>query len=368
VERRIASRLSNHFMRPASRFDRLQCMRILFNPALVIAIFLGGLIRPINAQTSGVLIGFRAPSAANDSGPRYRTLWIVGSHQSARSVLVTDLLVPRQDGFWRIGVAGICGDYNGESQIDTLWTSRATKRVELRKSCPTVTMGNAEVVCSVRKTEIDFVNGRYIGVSETSGQTEQCEPRGDRFNYSRTVRKWEGDSLAFGDVAAVAGDSAFARAARLAVDSASKEECEHHIGDADSRAEEARAISDWYVARGRGRWIAGVSRSIYGSPCSFSAAIDLRLPASFTGHDNLKPSWRTIERAVPAAVDAMTSPAGDLVIVLTPDSLFAYSSAGNALGARVFAMPFQRERVVMIEWAVSKSAARWAREIARLRH
>jgi hypothetical protein len=63
----------------------------------------------------------------------------------------------------------------------------------------------------------------------------------------------------------------------------------------------------------------------------------------------------------------MTSPAGDLVIVLTPDSLLAYSSNGKTLGARLLAIPFRRERVVMVEWALGKSAARWDKEIARLR-
>jgi len=74
-----------------------------------------------------------------------------------------------------------------------------------------------------------------------------------------------------------------------------------------------------------------------------------------------------IERTVPAAVDAMASPAGDLVIVLTADSLFAYSSNGSTLGARLLAVPFRRERVVLVEWALGKSVARWDKEVARLR-
>lgn len=361
-------------------------MRIFLTSGLVTAIALCGLASgSLHAQTSGVLIGFRASPAAPDSEARYRTLWIAGSSRSAHTVSVPDLLVPRQDGFWRMGVVGTCGDGNGDSQIDQLWTARVTERVKLSQECPTVPasslpfagatdsserarLDTTEVVCSVRTVDIDFVNGRYVSVSEMSGQTEECEPRGDRFYYSHAVKEWEGDSLlTFGRVAGVAGDSAFARAARLAVDSAPKEECGDFISDAESRAERANAISDWYIARGRGRWRAGVSRSIYGSPCSFDAPIDLPLPASFTGHDHLQPGWRVIERAVPAAVDAMTSPAGDLVIVLTPDSLFAYSSNGNTLGARLLAMPFRRDRVVMVEWALGKSAARWDREIARLR-
>jgi len=360
-------------------------MRI-FYPGLAAAIALCGLAgRSMHAQTSGVLIGFRASPDAHDSVARYRTLWITASPRSARSVSMPDLLVPRADGFWRMGVVGTCGENNGDAQIDQLWTSRVAERVKLDAGCPTVPasslpfaqptdsserarLDTAEVLCSVRKVDIDFVNGRYVSVSEMSGQTEQCEPRGDRFDYSHKVREWGTDSaLTFGAVAGVAGDSAFARAARLAVDSASADECGDFIGDAESRAGQAERITDWYVARGRGRWRAGVSASIYGSPCSFDGAIDLPLPGSFTGHDHLQPTWRAIERAVPAAVDAMTSPAGDLVIVLTPDSLFAYRSNGNTLGARLLAIPFQRERVVMVEWALGKSSARWDREIARLR-
>jgi hypothetical protein len=282
-----------------------------------------------------------------------------------------------------MGVVGTCGYGEGDWQIGRLWTSRASERVKLQEDCQTVpasslpfaetdsaeraVLDTTEVVCSIQKVDIDFVNGRYLGTSEMSGQTEQCEPRGGRFDYSSTIREWEGDSLGFGDVAGVAGDSAFARAARLAVDSAPREECGNFTSDAESKAEQARAVTDWHITRGRGHWRAGVSRNIFGSECFFDAAIELPLPASFTGHDHLQPAWEEIERKVPGAVDAMTSPAGDLVIVLTPDSLLAYSSNGNALGARVLAIPFRRERVVMIEWALGKSVARWDKEIARLR-
>lgn len=339
----------------------------------------------MHAQTSGALIGFRVSSAVEDSGSRYRTLWIVGSSKSARATTLPDLLVPRRDGFWRMGIVVTCGDVQQEGQIDRLWTSRANRRVTLREECPTVPasevpmivattdsaerarLDSVEVICSIRKLDIDFVTGRYLSRSEMGGQTEQCEPRGERFDYSSAVSYWEGSPIAFSDIAGVAADSAFARAARLAVDSASKEDCESFVSDSESRAEAANTVSDWYVARGKGSWQPRVTRSVYGTSCSFDAPIDLKLPASFTGHDVLRPAWDIIARTVPGAVDAMSSPAGDFVIVLTADSLFAYSSHGKVLGTRLLSTPFARDRIVMVEWALGKSAARWDTEIVRLR-
>lgn len=361
-------------------------MRISLSRALVALLALSGPgPSSMHAQTSGALIGFRVSSAVEDSGSRYRTLWIVGSSKSARATTLPDLLVPRRDGFWRMGIVVTCGDVQQEGQIDRLWTSRANRRVTLREECPTVPasevpmivattdsaerarLDSVEVICSIRKLDIDFVTGRYLSRSEMGGQTEQCEPRGERFDYSSAVSYWEGSPIAFSDIAGVAADSAFARAARLAVDSASKEDCESFVSDSESRAEAANTVSDWYVARGKGSWQPRVTRSVYGTSCSFDAAIDLKLPASFTGHDVLRPAWDIIARTVPGAVDAMSSPAGDFVIVLTADSLFAYSSHGKVLGTRLLSTPFARDRIVMVEWALGKSAARWDTEIVRLR-
>jgi hypothetical protein len=295
-----------------------------------------------------------------------------------------DLVVPGSSGFWRVGVAGTCSDSSGPGgwKIDRLWKVRANVRPVVEGGCPITEASvlawrgvvrdsgdradTTGVVCAVGQTEILFLTGEHIGARKTSSQTEECEPRGSRYEVVPTVTKWGRDSaLSIGDVMGADADSAFARAARAATGSATAE-CEFLVTE-DMRESTAESIRDWFVARDRGRWSAFAYDHVYGSECDFQSGIDLPLPASFTGHDALRPSWRAISLGVPAATDAFASPSGDLVIVIVPDSLFAFESDGVRLGKRLLAIPLSHERVVMAQWVVGRHVARWDREIAALR-
>ena len=347
----------------------------------------GATTTSVAAQTSGLLLGIRRSNVdENSTASRYETLWIVNSRQSPLRVTLPDLIVPRTTGFWRAGVAATCVRPETDARIDRLWLVPAGQRPTLGNGCPTVAasdipgygialdsadrvpLDTVTVVCQIEQVEIHFVTGDYVGTFDTSSQTEECEPRGGRYGYGPSIRRWETDSVlpltqAIGhDV-----DSAFARAARLAVKSAPRDECELFTDGPERRASSAEMIDQWYVERWRGRWRPAVFRHIYGSDCSFDAPTTLTLPRSFTGYDALRPAWGVVARAIPNAVDAVSSPAGDLVIAFTSDSLFAFESNGTKLGARLLAMPFERQRVVMVQWAIGRHVARWSEALARLK-
>ena len=347
----------------------------------------GAATTPAAAQTSGVLIGIRLSGInESDTTHRYETLWIVNSRQSPFRATLPDLIVPRATGFWRAGVAATCVRPEADARIDQLWLVPAAQRPTLGGACPTVTasdipgygialdsanhaaLDTVTVVCQIERVEIHFVNGDYVGTFDTSSQTEECEPRGGRYGYGPTIRRWESDSgLTLQQVMGHEVDSAFASAARRAVRSAPAEECELFTKGPERQASSAQMIEEWYVERWRGRWRPSVFRHIYGSDCSFDGPATLSLPRSFTGHDALRPAWSVVVRALPKAGDAVSSPAGDLVIAFTSDSLFAFESNGTKLGACVLAMPFERQRVVMVQWAIGRHVARWSEALARLK-
>ena len=223
-----------------------------------------------------------------------------------------------------------------------------------------------EVVCAVEHTEILFLTGEHIGVRRTTSQTEECEPRGGRYDIVPAVTKWGSDSsLALARVAGAGADSAYVRAARAAIASAPVD-CEPFV-TAERGNDTAEMMDSWYVARDRGRWSAFAYDHIYGSECDLDGGIDLRLPVSFTGHDGLRPSWDVLSRSVPGLIDAFSSPSGDLVVAIVPDSLLAFESDGARLGARLLAIPLPHERIVMAEWAVGAHVTRWDLMIGRLR-
>src|SRR5687768_18566506 len=68
---------------------------------------------------SGVLVGVATPAG-------YETLWIVRDAARPVHATIPDLLVPRADGWWRVGTAPICPTGGPEGQsMHVLWRARA---------------------------------------------------------------------------------------------------------------------------------------------------------------------------------------------------------------------------------------------------
>jgi hypothetical protein len=357
-------------------------MRIPSRPAL--AVLLGIILAPLStafAQASGVLIGVHRPGMDEQpDSARYETLWIARTPGGVRRATVSELLVPRADGFWRVGVAATCVR-DPQWRIDRLWMEKASTPPVVQEGCPAVpasavlfagdsadraALDTMTVVCAIENIEITFITGNFIGAEHYVAQTEDCEPRGGRYDVTPVVTRWASDSsLALPAVAGPRAESPLVRATHLALRKA-PEECSDFAVDTTNFEWAQSDVGSWYVARDRGRWRAHVFGHVYGSDCSFDAPVDLSLPRSFTGHDVLRPSWATIRRAVPKAVDAVASPNGDMVVVITGDSLSAFAGSGTKLGARLLARPFAHQRVVMVQWATGANVARWDAEVARL--
>lgn len=364
------------------RRDRRNDMRRLSNtgiPALI-GLCLAALTTA-NAQSAGVLIGVhRREMDEQPDSARYETLWIARTPRGVRRATVSELLVPRADGFWRVGVAATCVR-DPQWRIDRLWMVKESTPPVVEEECPTVeasavlftgdsadraTRDTMTIVCAIENIQISFITGNFIGAEHYGAQTEECEPRGGRYDVTPVVTRWGSDSsLSLPAVGGSRADSAVVRATRLAFRKA-PEECSDFVADTTNFEWAQSHVGNWYVARDRGQWRAHVFGHVYGSDCSFDAPVDLALPRSFTGHDALRPSWAAIKRAVPKAVDAVASPNGDMVVVLTGDSLSAFAGSGTKLGARLMVMPFARQDVVMVQWATGPSVARWDAEVARL--
>ena len=362
--------------------DRRYGMRI---PSYTRIVALAGLsfaaLTTANAQSSGVLIGIQRSGMEYDpDSARYETLWIARTPSGVRRAVVPELLVPRADGFWRAGIAATCVR-DPQSKLDRLWIVKASTAPVVEEGCPGVEasalpfLGDSAdraahdtmtVVCAIEDIEITFITGDFIGTEHMAAQTEECEPRGGRYYVTPMVTRWGSDSsLALPEVVGPRTDPALARATRVAFRNA-PEDCSDFVADTMNFEWAQSHVEQWYVARDHGRWRAHVFGHIYGSDCSFDAPVDLTLPRSFVGHDVLRPSWTTIKRAVPKAVDAIASPNGDMVVVFSGDTLSAFALNGTKLGTRLVAMPFKGQRVVMVQWAVGRNVARWDEEIAHL--
>lgn len=337
-------------------------------------------LSPLGADAqSGVLIGVAKPGG-------YETLWIV--RDPARSVHTTipALLVPRSDGWWRVGTAPICSTEEVEGQaMDVLWRVRADSTPVIAEICHEVAASDlpyaravAEdtavadslqtmVRCSWSHISIKFVSAEYMAVGETSGQTEACEPRGGRWYQSYYVSRFNGDSsLALSTFATPSVDSIGRAALTRAATELAKDEMCTEVVRGFNASELVDVGAAWYPVRWRGRWRPTLMEELGTGDCQLLPTVDVVLANALTGHDSLKPSWGVVARQVKGLVDAFTSPRGDLVIARGKDSLFVYLGEAEKLGRRIGAIPFADRDIVMLQWATGRNVARWNQEIAAM--
>jgi hypothetical protein len=340
---------------------------------------LSALSTPSALAQSGVLIGVSKPAG-------YETLWIVRDSSRPIRATIPDLLVPRADGWWRVGTVPICPTGGPEGQsMDVLWRARADSTPVVSEICHELLRGelplpiHAEdsatkdslrrelIRCSWSNIRVKFVSPEHIAVGETSGQTEQCEPRGGRWYRSYYVSRFNGDSsLELSQFTGPRVDSlgrlAFARAAReLAPD----EVCTI-LAERFDPSEVFDMGAQWYPTRVSGQWMPVLFGQIATGDCQLLPIVDIGLSSVLTGHDSLHPPWNVLAKRVKGLQDAFASPRGDLVIVRASDSLFVHMVHGQQLGRRIGATPFSKREVVMIQWATGRHVARRNEEIVAM--
>ena len=331
------------------------------------------------AGQSGVLVGIAKPGG-------YETLWIVRDASRPLHATIPDLLVPRADGWWRLGTVPICPTGGPEDEfMQVLWRARADSAPVIAEICHELPRGELPlpiyaddsaardslkkelVRCSWSNIDIKFISPEYVALGERSGQTEECEPRGGRWYQSYYVSRFNGDSsLALPQFVAIKLDSIGRVALAREAKQLAKDEMCTNIVDGFNPDELIELGAQWYPSRVEGRWRPVLIEELGTGDCQLLPVLDVPLARVLTGHDSLRPSWTTLAKQVKGIADAFTAPRGDLVIVRSRDSLLVHLGAGDQLGKRIGAIPFTQREIVMVQWATGRNVARWDEEIAAM--
>jgi hypothetical protein len=351
-------------------------MRRLQTGILMFAVALAIVPLPARAQ-SGVLIGM-ATHPAPDGGerekaPAFRTVWI--AHDAARARRLTTipaLVVPRRDGFWRLGLTNVCEgseDAKNQSDRDIVWVVPigATPVLTQRSPCGPVVKPPAPMApwemrekgfvthCGYEHLAITFVSPDFVAVSRVAGQSEECEPRGYRSYASATVRRLDSLDTPI-EYASVAGAWARPSVRRQA-------EPDPGCRDLDF-SDLPGELSDWLIERRAGRWRALTFFQPGLADCMYTNEIQQPLPLAATGHDTLVMPWTSIVAAVPQATDAFSSPAADMLVVVAQGELQVFEVRRRSLGRKLVTVP--SGQVVMIQWALGRNVARWTTALSQI--
>ena len=94
-------------------------------------------------------------------------------------------------------------------------------------------------------------------------------------------------------------------------------------------------------------------------------SINIIPPSKLVIYDDLKISWTYIKDKVPEAIDAFTSPLGDIAVVMTKNEIIIY----GIIRGEMEDMPLRRidlkdnETVIMAEWATGDYVDNWSKTL-----
>jgi hypothetical protein len=303
-----------------------------------------------------------------------RTLWIAPQGGAVEFMEIPDLIVPRRDGFWRVGVRTYCewetlDDFNQEpgnsgskkepgdsanngaySTQDVWFAGPVSERPEARGffeddfrdliACPKQLKDDD--TCATDNYGVAFVTSEYISlVEQEEGMCPgNAHPSAGEAGIVGRLDDHAAARIAYSDMEGAGASAAFR-------DAADDAQVEHEVGypqeaetlgkmrakypkwDSMTSQEKVAAVGetaedfcggdtneqDWYFERDDGQWIAHSTVDlphVCGDYLPFDLPFHAPFPAPFTGPISLD----AIRKQVPDAYDAVWSPKKEMVVVL----------------------------------------------------
>ncbi|MCK5524369.1 MAG: hypothetical protein KAI83_14650 [Thiomargarita sp.] len=355
-------------------------------------------ITPVCASESGLLLGLRYSGYYDSSATiaeeknalgkqfpsSYRTFWIRAENgQVELAAERTNLLVPRRDGFWRLDVKHSV--YNDFSE-DFIWVNPAPDQDAISNPFLAEQEGidAFDVSLLIKEQGIDITHGEYckgytsrdilfIGNNHLSiGLTHNEICRG--FSIDSTIHSAL-QMLSLEKLEPIEITTLLNTKHRNLFKNAAKSYQDKNTG-----------IKEWGevsggIMRHQGRWIIKGHFPINAQNFSFSSNslipnnaythfdVPISAPKGLIFYNELYPNWRTIKKHVPDAIDAFSSQAKDLLVVLTDAGhLLAFTLEDDKISKEpalhiLFKQPIT---VVMARWAEGQFVSNWTQEIQNL--
>jgi len=350
--------------------NRVMTTRVLVIVAVLVAgVELGAQRSPQVVAPVGVLVGIHKPGDHDSVSARpvpssVRTIWL-DTDRTATPVLPR-LLVPRSSGFWWLGMISTCSEQPREGLDDAVigveveisevvWSSptgvRPIPEVPDEWNCR-----SAEVSCYTHYgTDIYWVWPDFISMSSVS--ESGCGAHPDA-TYVPEVHQLN-DLDAPLTIGAVFGRSAEARVQR-AYERAKREYRSRHREHCDDP--NVFSPSAWHIERRAGRWLlegwADTHRLCEGG-IDYSADVDF---SRITGSGVRE---RPVSRRVSGVKDAIASADGQWTLLIGEDEVAL--SPREAPNKPIATAPLSvGDSVVMAEWAMGSSVARWREQVRKL--
>jgi hypothetical protein len=321
--------------------------------------------------TSGLLLGLRQdnPKTGRSS---YRTLWIAPSSSKDTGAKLQaqapGILVARDDGWWRVGVAR---ESIGAAGIDVIFAHPALRAgLKDLKHAAEVNCSEEEYDDNFNYTEtILFVGSKFISHEKRARAIKPCE----HYSAYNALEVNEFAQLQFAPndhkpftvmftpeniKLSVFGQDASDAQASAWLDGINALSSEQQAKLNDQKKPED---DNWGVVRRAGHWMirAGLNSSL---EQYVTVDVQPKILEDVVGVPEPELPYQV------TAKDWMFSPNKDLMAILKPGTLELYKVWGGkpSVGKISSVSLKPNEAVVMVQWAVGKGLERWSKEIPRL--
>lgn len=143
--------------------------------------------------------------------------------------------------------------------------------------------------------------------------------------------------------------------------------------DSFIKVERVVDIDNLSLRRKEGKWIVQIpvyERYIHeGNGSNFYKVTEFipyqcKLPSSITSYDSLSMTWDDIKKAVPDAIDAMSSPEGELMSVTTKDQLLIFINPKEDMKNADLKIPLNNNEIVISnQWATGNYVEKWNKDL-----
>lgn len=330
---------------------------------------------------SGVLLGMATPQISDlqDFGsivaPKYRTLWVAPDASGQLKVLATlpELIVPRRDGFWHVGVKQVCEfESANESLRQVVWAAPVGKPGTVEQTQPCTphkpddyagpylrTEEDKDKIsqCGFQLLNVEYLSPEIASITEYGSQSEDCEPRGGHYSEVHYVLKLDSNqAVKFGQLLGEKASAAYAQAL--------PDHAKNDMGVEDCGAPDSDEDVGWRIAHKLGRWRPYLNQSLGMFGCSVDAPIAFPLPTSLTGDPSKPLDWKPLRTKIAGIEDAYLSPGGDLLIAVFHAELKFFEAHGGVPEKLLLTLP--AGQIVMAQWAQGKHVADWTAEMDRI--
>ena len=312
---------------------------------------------------SGVLFGVRSN---NTDGYSYKTLWIGFKNKRMDPILeVEGIIFPRRSGFWKIETVTNMEDNRIEDKLYAFNISKETVN-ESRKLIQIDFSNWAGRTGKIQK-RIDYIGNDYVSI-QVSGEG----------SYEYSDKMWQENILQILPIDSLPNDK------NIKITDLSGEESlgaielgmqntmtQLNIEESDL-LNKHKLLDSFGLVRKMGHWFFK-GRINYILDNEFHYAdynINILPPSKLVIYDDLNISWTHIKNKVPGAIDAFTSPYGEIVLIVTKSEIVVYGvDRGEIEDSPMGRIPLEdNETIIMAEWATGDYVDNWSKTLSGLKN